>query len=297
MKRRHEGLGPTSIVVQQVTHESMGRCAAGQGGDPGNRESEMKGQADGKDWRTARQERSYSETEERKMRKNLKTIVAIGSVALILAAAGVSCYGTQYTLIFKNNSTNVGDACVYQHDPDMSLQDVMSLAWFAKGAAPTTTLTFKWTIDYCFAWDETGELVPGVIFDASQIWDADLETTNQVTLTMVGDDVYTFTDQKAGKRPGNLYIIGDKTLPIKQAAVGIGMAGAPTHVAPVQPNWEWVYTPKPLYWITFGTFEPGEILDVESISHKAAIHFPPNVYSMTAILNRDNTWTVVETNK
>jgi len=56
-----------------------------------------------------------------------------------------------------------------------------------------------------------------------------------------------------------------------------------------------VYTPKPMYWITFGSFEPGEVLDIESISTKKPIHFERGVYSMTAILNWDNTWTVFQT--
>lgn len=216
---------------------------------------------------------------------------------MILAVALVACYGTEYTLIFKNESTNIGNACVYQHDPDMDAQDVMSLAWFAKGAAPSTVITFAWTANYCFVWSETGDLSPGVIFAASQIWDADLEASNHVTFMMLDGDVYTFADQRAGKHVGDLYIIGDKTLPVKEATVGIGMAGIPTHVAPAQPNWEWVYTSKPRYWITFGTFEPGQILDAESISHKEEIAFDPGVFSMTAILHYDNTWTVGPTEK
>jgi hypothetical protein len=231
------------------------------------------------------------------MYRNIKPVIAVLCVLLTLVVASAACYGTEYTLIFRNDSSNTGDACVYQHDPDMDVQDVMSLAWFAKGAAPTTTITFNWTIDYCFAWDEIGELVPGVIFEAAQIWDADPRGDNCVTLSMLEGGIYTFSDLKHCGYDGNLYIYGDRSLPVRQAAVGIGMAGAATHVAPAQPNWLWVYTPKPLYlyWITFGTFEPGEILDVDSITHKAPVHFPPNVYSMTATLNEDNTWTVQET--
>ncbi len=229
------------------------------------------------------------------MNRSMQAVRAALGVLLIVSVAFALCYGTEYTLIFKNESSNLGDVCVYQHDPDMAVQDVMSLAWFAKGAAPTTTVTFTWSIDYCFVWDETGVLKPGVVFEAAQVWDADLQNLNCVTLTVPKDGIYTFTDLKHCGNAGNLYIFGDRTVPVRQAAVGIGMAGKPTHVAPAQPNFEWVYTPKPLYWITFGDFEPGVILDVETISLKAAIHFPPNVYSMTAILNADNTWTIQPT--
>jgi len=226
----------------------------------------------------------------------MKLVIAALSVTLVLVVGFVGCYGTQYELIFINNSSNIGDSCVYQHDPDMDEYDVMSLAWFSKGSTPTTTVSFQWTIDYCFVWDEVGELVPGVIFEASQMWDADPTRNNCVTLTHLGDpNAYTFEDLEMCGEEGNLYIHGSRSLPVKEAAVGIGMAGAPYAVRPAQPNWEWVYTPKPMYWITFGSFEPGEVLDIESISTKKPIHFERGVYSMTAILNWDNTWTVFQT--
>jgi rhizosphere induced protein len=232
------------------------------------------------------------------MHRNTKTVVALSSALLILAAGLVTCFGTEYTLIFKNESSNTADACVYQHDPDMEAYDIMTLAWFAKGAAPTTTLTFNWTIDYCFVWSEQGNLGHGVVFEASQIWDADPSGKNSVTLKLSEEgpeDVYTFTGLRTSGENGNLYIWGDKTLPVKQAVVGIGMSGAATHVQKAQPNWEWVYTPKPIYWITFGNFEPGEVLDVESISNKLRVHFERGVYSMTVVLHKDNTWSVYPT--
>ena len=229
------------------------------------------------------------------MCRNRKAIIAALSVALILGVGFVACYSTQYELIFINKSSNTGDACVYQHDPDMETYDVMSLAWFAKGAAPTTTVIFHWTIDYSFVWDETGDLVPGVVFEASQMWGADPYGVNGVRLTMAAPDIYTFADLKMQGEEGNLYIYGDRSLPVKEAAVGIGMAGAPYVVRLAQPNWEWVYTPKPMYWITFGSFEPGEVLDIESISNKHVIHFDRGVTSMTAIFNYDNTWDVFKT--
>ena len=202
---------------------------------------------------------------------------------------------TEYRLVFNNESTNVGSVCVFQHNPDMAIPDVMSLAWFAKGTAPTTTVVFTWSTSYCFVWDEVGEFTPGVVFEAAQTWGADLRDRNCVTLAMLKEEIYTFTDLRHCGHDGSLYIFGDSSLPIKQAAVGIGMAGKPIYAAPAQPNWEWVYTPKPTYWITFGEYEPGEVLDVELIVFKAAIQYPNNVYSMTATLHEDNTWTVEAT--
>ncbi len=204
--------------------------------------------------------------------------------------------GTQYSLIFVNDSTMTGDACVYQQDPDLGDPNAMSLAWFAKAAAPTTTVQFDWTIDYSFVWSETGELDAGVMFAASQDWPADLSTTNQVQFTNSGG-AYTFQNQMAGPQGGTLYISQDGSIPSNQASVGIGMGGSGTFAVQAQPNVTAMFTPHPEYWITFGTFSQGEVLDIATITSAAVIDFPANTYSMTATLGADNTWTVVPTSE
>lgn len=200
----------------------------------------------------------------------------------------------QYSVIFINNSNNQGSACLYQRDPNIGIPNVMSLAWFARTSFPTTKIQFQWTIDYCFVWSQTGQLVPGVVFEASQVWPADLSNTNQVTFTNQGG-AYTFLNQMAGPQQGSLFIRVDNTVPPYQAAVGIGMSGAATFATQAQPNWSLVFTPHPQFWIAFGNFTQGEVLDVEAISNPAQIQFPANVYSMTATLNPDNTWTIQPT--
>jgi hypothetical protein len=201
--------------------------------------------------------------------------------------------GQTYTLNFQNDSSNAGDVCVYQTLPNLAQQDVMSLAWFAEYNYPTTAVQFQWEIDYSFVWDQTGPLIPGVVFVASQTWPADLANSNQVTLTY--DQAYTFTNQTAGGSSGNLYITEDRTVPLNDAAVGIAMSGAGTFVQQAQPNLNLVFTPTPTYWITFGNYTQGQVMDIESITNSAQIQFGPNVYAMSAVLNADNTWTVSPT--
>jgi hypothetical protein len=212
------------------------------------------------------------------------------------APAGAAANAMQYSILFVNNSGNAGSACVYQQNPNAGDPNVMSLAWFAKYAFPTTKISFQWTVDYDFIWSQTGTLVPGIIFMASQVWPADLSTANLVTLTCVGG-AYTFKNQTAGPTPGNLYINQDETIPPKQAAVGIGMSGAGTFAVQAQPNWNLTFTPPavPQYWITFGNFTQGEVIDTAGLTNAVQIQFPVNTYSMTATLNADNTWTVQPT--
>jgi hypothetical protein len=202
--------------------------------------------------------------------------------------------GETYSLTFVNNSTNTWDAAVYQKDPDLGIPNVQSLAWFAKTTAPTTKVVFKWKIEYSFVWSETGELVPGVLFNATQDWPADLKTTNQVTFTK--DPAYTFKDQTKGPQDGTLYIQQASTLPSKMASVGIGMSGSGVYAVQAQPNILAKFSPHPQYWITFGQFVQGEVLDIGQVVGQAAnIKFPVNVYQMTAILGEDNKWTVKPT--
>ncbi|MZP29779.1 protein rhiA [Heliobacterium undosum] len=199
---------------------------------------------------------------------------------------------TKYSVVFKNNSTNFGKVCIYQTNPALG-PDVMSLAWFSKAAFPTTTMTFTWEINYSFIWDETGELVPGVVFDASQTWDADLQNLNSVTFCKE-NGAYTFKNLTRGAKSGVLQLTEDYTVPLKQAAVGIGMSGSGTFVKQAQPNMNLFFKPHPNYWITFGNYEQGEVLDLTEITSKAKIEFSPGSYKKAVTLKEDNTWELMD---
>lgn len=197
----------------------------------------------------------------------------------------------KYSINFKNNSRNYGKICVYQTAPDINDPQLVSLAWFAEPAHPTTRVSFQWSIDYDFIWDETGPLVPGVVFDASQTWPADLVTSNSVDFTSA-QGALTFANQVAAGRAGTLYVHNSKDVPFDVASVGIAMSGAGTFARPAQPNLTYTFTPHPVYWVVFGDYQPGEVLDLETITGAQQINFNPNVYSVDVTLNLDNTWTV-----
>jgi len=207
---------------------------------------------------------------------------------------------TSYRLKVINDSSNYADFCVYQQDPKLGVPKVQSLAWFAKPLFPTTVANFTWTIDYSFVWSETGELKPGVLFEASQVWPADPgdPLDSQVLFTYL-DQAYTFEEGEAVLTPqlGSLYVREQPAIPLKQASVGIGMAGSGTFAVQAQPNTLLTFTPHPAYWITAGTYQQGEVLDIGAITEAAEIQFPPGVFNMTAILKLDNTWTVQPTSQ
>jgi hypothetical protein len=215
--------------------------------------------------------------------------------------------GTQYTLRVVNNSTNFVDMCVFQDDPDIGVPDVMSLAWFAKPTYPTTTVVFRWTVDYSFIWSETGTLKPGVFFDASQTWPADPSVVglssqtkpgNQIGFSHPSADAYTFTSTPVpGAQTGSLYIKEDPNLPLKRASVGIGMSGSGTFAVQAQPNMNLTFSPHPKYYLAAGTYSQGEVLDIGSITNPAEIRYPAGVFSLTAVLQEDNTWRIEQTSK
>lgn len=198
---------------------------------------------------------------------------------------------TNYSLHFVNNSANPGSFAVFQQSPDMGVSDVMSLAWMTRNTHPGVQGTFNWTTDYDFVWAETGALTPGIqVFD-TQIVNADLSTSNAITLSH-DNDGYVFKDQAEGTPQGSLYIKNDSSVPLNRAAVGIGMAGAPTFMVQAQPNMNMTFTPRPEYWVAFGHFMTGEVLDVQDISNAVKVDFPPGTNAMKVTLNPDNTFTV-----
>lgn len=197
--------------------------------------------------------------------------------------------GDNYKVIFRNNSVNFGTVCLYQTEPTLNI-NVMSLAWITQPVHPTTIAELSWNLDYSFVWSETGQLKPGVIFKASQSWNADLKDNNKVTL-IHKYGAFTFTDQTRGSA-GELQIVGDYSIPLFQASVGIGMAGSGILASQAQPNINYFFRMHPKYWITFGTYEQGEVLDTSKITNSARIDFPVNVNIVIATLNQDNTWTI-----
>lgn len=198
-----------------------------------------------------------------------------------------------YTLKFENQSRNIGSVCIYQTDPSFNQDNnAVSVAWFTKITHPQTNVKFEWQLDYNFVWSEIGELKPGIIFDASEVMEADLQSLNKIIFDYKQEE-FLFTSGGSNGEVGSLEISETCNIPFCTASVGIGMAGAATFVKQAQPNMNIKITPHPEYWITFGNYKQGEVLDINEITNKQKIVFEPNQYSITAILQEDNTWEIV----
>lgn len=199
---------------------------------------------------------------------------------------------TNYSLTVHNNSRNYGNICVFQTLPDQP-QNIVSLAWFSKAAHAGTSVEFEWKTTYDFVWSDQGELKPGITFKASQVIEADPADITKNSIGFVKEyDAYRFEATPKTTREGNLGIYTNQTVPHGEASVGIGMSGNGTFVVTATPNYNFVFQPHPRYWVAFGTYKVGEVMDIESMSNIVEVKYDPDVYNKVLTLNSDNTWSI-----
>lgn len=200
--------------------------------------------------------------------------------------------GTNYALTVRNDSKNYGNICLYQTMPDQP-DNLLTLAWLCKAAHPGTEVEFLWTTDYNFVWSDQGILKPGVRFKASQTIEADPSVITKNTIGFTKEyDAYKFVETDKSTRTGRLGIYTDQTIPHGEASIGIGMSGNGTFAVTATPNYNFIFLPHPRYWLAFGTYKTGEVMDIESMSNVIEVDFDPDVYEKTVTLKSDNSWKI-----
>lgn len=197
---------------------------------------------------------------------------------------------TKYTLKVKHEGTETGDFCIYQ-TCDNQTEDIRSLVWFSKRAHTDTNLRFEWAIDYGFAWSEQGILKPGVIFEASQNLDTD---PKDISINTIGftrqDNAFEFAKVDEKTTHGRMGIVCDETIPARTASIGISMSGQSAFACTASPNMKYTFRPHPRYWIAFGKFEEGEVIDLNRMTRKFEIRYEENQYEKVIRLSQNNTW-------
>lgn len=208
-------------------------------------------------------------------------------------AAGVAANASMFSLTCRNNSMSSWVFYMYQTMPNQ-MPEVFSLAWFASPyrIAPGTMITFTWQTDHCFVWGNTGMLVPGVTFMASQVMPCDPNGANATTFSM-DDNTPQFSTPVNGSQPNSLSITAAASVPNGIFSTGIGMSGQATFIQPARPNMRQLYvTPPPTYWIAAASqMQMGAVLS-DSDHMAARVNFQPGNSKMTATLNPDNTWII-----
>lgn len=198
---------------------------------------------------------------------------------------------TTCTLLFRNESTKEGAVCVFQTDASLGVPEAQPVAWLVKSAAPKTSVLFQWLTRYCFVWAQTCHLSPGVVVRSSQVWPSTPRARNEVVFRRE-QQTYTFAPAEREGTEGTLSIITDATVERDQAVIGIGMAELPTFLVPARPDQVVTFQPQPSYWITFGQFAPGQIVEQEARAAAVALPFSPTVDAVAAVLRPDQSWLV-----
>lgn len=196
----------------------------------------------------------------------------------------------EYTLTVNNHSAHSDYFMVFQNDPGSFDRNALALAWFAKysNPGPTVTVKFTWTIDWGFSWADTGVLSAGVKYDASEVVLA-APTKNQITLDYNG--AFQFTNQQAGPDPALLYIGESPNIPVNSAgSVGITMSGSTVYATQARPNNNLTFTPHPVYYVAYGNYQPGQVIDVSTVNNPLKLNYQQGIYSLTVTLNKDDTW-------
>jgi rhizosphere induced protein len=195
---------------------------------------------------------------------------------------------TTYEVVFVNNSTLSGNVCIFQ----TAVGSQLSTVWLGRYSYPDTQTTFKWSIDYAFTWAQTGPLMPGKQFMASQIVETSLTSDNKITIDYT-DGAFAFTSKTLGPQPELLYVEQSANIPLNTASIGMAMSGSTVYVAQAAPNLVTAFNPVGSKgFIFFGDYEMGEVLDPEQISNKEELSFPESGYYLKAILNADHSWTI-----
>lgn len=196
-----------------------------------------------------------------------------------------------YSLTIVNHSAHSDSFMVFQNDPGSFAPNALALAWFAKfsNPGPNVSVKFTWTIDWGFSWADTGTLSPGVIFSASDQRSAS-PTTNMIPLSYNG--AYQFGPQTAGADPNLFYIAEDGSIPVgSSASVGITMSGSTVYAAQARPNNNITATPHPQYYVAYGSFQPGQVIDISTVNNPLQLNYQTGIYSLSTTLNADDSWT------
>ncbi|MGE8202360.1 MAG: hypothetical protein ACN6RL_16030, partial [Variovorax sp.] len=178
----------------------------------------------------------------------------------------------------------------FQNDPTQWAPNALSLAWFAEfsNPGPSSRVKFQWSVDTGFSWAETGELQPGTQFTATETYDA-TGLNNKITLDY--DRAYRFVNPIPGPDRSRFYLAESASVPGRSAAaVGVTMGGSTVYAAQARPNQNLAFSPRPRYFIAYGDYEEGDVIDVSTINNPLELPYPAGVYALTTTLNANGTW-------
>jgi len=193
---------------------------------------------------------------------------------------------SQFNITATNNTSNAGSFVIYQRSTNRQLE-VNSLAWRTQQTMPRNQARFSWDLSYAFVAGQAGVLRPGSIFNVSDDYPASLTNNNAITFTNNG-----FVNQTTKSPSGSLYIQDDNSVGIGNYSVGIALSSSPIFAVQAIPNTQIQFDPNQEYWIAFGNYQPGMVLDSNIVYKSVQLQFQGGQNSLNVTLNPDGSWSV-----
>ena len=197
----------------------------------------------------------------------------------------------KYSIKVTNNGNKPWSFCIFQTPPPDAL-GAQSLAWLATpfNINRGSYITFSWNIQYQIMWAKTGVLTPGVIFSAHDSKEADLISHN---LTIFTAPPPALTPPTIGGPIGSFTINDGPTVPLSEYSVAVGIGTKGLYAVNAGPRLQHIFTPNLTYWVcAVDQVIEGQVLNILTLTLKAEVTFPPDVFTMTATLQPDNTWDI-----
>lgn len=228
--------------------------------------------------------------------KILTTSRRCESTAFVNSTKEEKAMSEQLNLTVINNSVIDLTFAVFAKLPTKPDYGTVSLAWLLqqinKGG---NNHTFTWNTDWAFIWSAMGTEVgyqwvaKGKPLPANPNSDA----TCAAVFSYNGDFTLTYGP---GTSDGKTLRVTDTpqipTPDIKQSSVGLALNGSAICATQAGPNLHQAFTLHPTYYIGAGTYVKGEMVDISNSTDFQVLTYENGNIALTAILNKDNTWSV-----
>lgn len=198
----------------------------------------------------------------------------------------------EFSLSVKNESEHLENVILYLESNESGIGQV---AWLSRKINPNTVITFSWTKDFCFSWFGSGIFTNAAYVEGENL-EADPENPekNEVTLTKE-NGAYMFKQVAGMEKSGCLTINADNTIPVTGGpSVGIGLSDNPALVCQSTANYKYCFNTDISYWIALGSYEKGEMINVNQLISPRKIAFPINIYRQRLCIQPDHTWSEPE---
>lgn len=168
----------------------------------------------------------------------------------------------------------------------------MILAWMAAPCPPGNTMVFQWVLKYSILFSNTSNLSPGAQF--TSIGGVDVDPVQGDVYTLSADGAtYSFKGHSTAIKgtPGTVGAQTDCSVKNNQVSLALGIIGIPVFACDTQTNSVVAFTPKPKYYLAFGQYQQGTVLNEASMSHSIELNFEAmKTYSFTADIDASHNW-------